>query len=650
MTRVRRCLPALHALAVLLMLVMVVAVGPSPVPVLAQTAPPIASPTPRAPAGAPTGPALPASQDRASYDLRATWDTAHRQIRGAGVITYRNDSPDVLSSIWIKLYLNAFRGEQTTWMRESSGQHRGSDYDPAQPGWIDLERLTLAQTGESLLPATVDPLATTVEARLPAARAIQPGETVQIEIAWTSQLPRVFARTGVAGDFVMAGQWYPKLAVYDRGAWDTEPWHANAEFFADFGSYSLALTVPSSYLTGASGTRVGSMTNPDGTTTTRYLAESVSDIAWTAWPEYRLSGTVVEVAGRPIELELLTPRSLPASTERRYFTAAQVSLDAFGRWFGPYPWPKLTLVVPPDDAEGAGGMEYPSLVTLELPVHGPLGIEQGVRIVEIVTAHEIAHQWSPLQLASNEGREAWLDEGFADYATIRVLAEMFPADRTMLDLGPVHFGYEESHRTQFLIAGARERLAQPSWEYSDFLAYGVTVYSKGALVLLTLEKQYGEERFLRAMHDHADRWRWRHPTTTDLQQSLEASLGEPLDWFFGPLVFGAGVVEYGLEDVSASGATVLRQGDVPFPVEIALTYADGRTDLVPWDGVSGRLRIAGVSGQLARVQIDPSWKIRLELNRLDNGQDVSPSPLPLATLLARVLGVVQAALLVGMPG
>src|SRR5262249_5752834 len=156
---------------------------------------------------------------------------------------------------------------------------------------------------------TIDPEATVLRVPLPAARAIQPGETIRFEVAWTSQLPRVFARIGVAGDFVMAGQWYPKLAVYDRGAWDAEPWHANSEVFADFGPYTLALTVPSSYVTGATGTRQSTVLNPDSTTTVTYWADSVSDLAWTAWPGYRLATTVLEAAGHPVELELLAPRS-----------------------------------------------------------------------------------------------------------------------------------------------------------------------------------------------------------------------------------------------------------------------------------------------------------------------------------------------------
>jgi hypothetical protein len=612
---------------------------------------PVAAPT--APPAGPvvtSAPAAPASTETASYDLDARWRPATNQIQGTATITYRNRSTEVLSELWLKLYLNAFRDQNTPWMREATAEHRGSSFDPSQPGWIRLERLRLADTGEDVLPTEIEPHATVLRVPLPAARAIAPGEAIRLDVAWTSQLPRVFARTGVAGDFVMAGQWYPKLAVYDRGAWDTEPWHANAEFFADFGSYTLALTVPANYVTGATGTRAGTTTNPDGSLTVRYWAEAVSDVAWTAWPGYRLLARVVEAAGRPVELELLAPRSMSRAADPRFFWTAQRALDLYGGWFGPYPWPKLTLVVPPPGASGAGGMEYPMLVTLGQPIPGPFGIERGLRGVEIVTAHEIAHQWVPMQVATNEAREPWLDEGFADYATTRLLAQLYGPDRSVLDVGPFHLGYEAIQRAQYLIGGVNQPLANPAWEYPDVLSYATTVYSKGMLVLRTLERTIGEEHFVTLMQRYFDRWRWRHPTTVDFQRSLEADLNASLDWFFGPLVFGTGVVEYAASEAGTQGATVKRGGDVALPVDVALTYADGRIERERLDGTADRVELATRGGQLRRIQIDPDATLRIEPNVLDDGRDVDPSPLPLATLVARVLGLVQAALLAGMLG
>lgn len=648
----RRAVLARLALGAVLALVLVSSFVPAVLrpPVAAAQGSPAAPPVPPAPEAPAAASAAPARTDTASYDLQARWDPAANQIHGAGVITYRNPSDDTLSRLWLKLYLNAFRDQNTLWMREAEGAHRGSSYDPRRPGWIRLERLRLLDTGEDLLGGSTEQTGTVLQVPLPTARAVRPGQTVRLEVAWTSQLPRVFARTGVAGDFVLAGQWYPKLAVYDRGAWDSEPWHANAEFFADFGSYTLTLTVPAGYLTGATGVRTASTVNGDGTMTVRYRAEAVSDVAWTAWPDYRLVTRPVQAAGRRVELELLAPRTLDAAADERYFRSAQAALDLLGRWFGPYPWPKLTLVVPPADAEGAGGMEYPMLVTLGLPTRGPFGLGRGVHGPEVVTVHEIAHQWVPLQVATNEAREAWLDEGFADYATIRVLDVLFSPERSLLDVGPLKFNYEAVQRMQYVLAAVHEPLDQPSWEYDSFLTYGATVYSKGSLAFRSLERISGEERFLAAMRGFFDRWRWRHPTTADLQRELEAELGQPLGWFFEPLVYGTGVVEYAVTRADAQGATVERRGNVAAPVEIAVTYRNGRVDRQRWDGAGERRDVVAQGGEIQRIEVDPEQTLRLEPDVLDNGRDVAPSPVPLTALAARLLGLLQAALLAGMLG
>ena len=459
----------------------------------------------------------------ASYQLEARLDPAAKQIHGSGRITYRNASPDTLTEIWLRLYLNAFRSPETLWLRESGPAFRGQGYDPSQPGWIRLEQLALADTGLDLSPVSGDPDQTIARVILP--EPLAPGGTLQVAVRWTAQLPRVFARTGFAGDFVLAGQWYPKLAVYDRGRWDAEPWHANAEFFADFGAYDLVLTVPQEYVTGASGARLGESANGDGTKTVHYRAESVTDIAWTAWPGFRVETRMVTAAGRPVELELLIPPSEAAAAEL-HLTSAQAVLDAFGTWYGPYPWPKLTLVVPPAGAEGAAGMEYPTFVTTEKGLDLPLGLGHGVRIVEAVTAHELAHQWFPLQVQSNEAAEPWLDEGLADYLTIRFLSRWVGPDRSLIDLPFGRLGYAEVHRLSFAYGAARQPLDQPAWRFPDLPIYAATVYSKASLGLLTLERTLGDERFTAALRAYTDRWRWRHPTTAEVVSAqLQKSQG-----------------------------------------------------------------------------------------------------------------------------
>ena len=107
--------------------------------------------------------------------------------------------------------------------------------------------------------------------RLP--QPVAPGATLAFDVEFTAQLPRVFARTGYAGDYHLVGQWFPKLAVYEpagmrgrrAGGWNCHQFHADSEFFADYGSYRVAITTPSRFIVGATGERVREQRNADGT-------------------------------------------------------------------------------------------------------------------------------------------------------------------------------------------------------------------------------------------------------------------------------------------------------------------------------------------------------------------------------------------------
>jgi hypothetical protein len=131
---------------------------------------------------------------------------------------------------------------------------------------------------------------------------------------------------------------------------------------------------------------------------------------------------------------------------------------------------------------------------------------------------------------------------------------------------------------------------------------------------------------------------------------LEAGLGTNLDAYFQPLVYGTGVVEYAVGDVRPNEAVIERHGDARLPVEVQTTYADGRVERTTWTGVGDRLDMEAKGGEIRQVRLDPDDRLSVEPTRLDDGRDVAPSPLPLMTLAARLLGLMQSALLAGMLG
>ncbi|MGB9605977.1 MAG: M1 family metallopeptidase, partial [Bryobacteraceae bacterium] len=304
-------------------------------------------------------------------------------LSGQEIVTYTNRTPDSIDALVFHLYLNAFRNEDTLFMREAAGAHRGFAFDPEHPGSVDVRRLTWQDV--DLMPRTVirETLMTTTLPFL-----LKPGETLTLEAEFEARLPRVFARTGFADRFHMVGQWFPKLGVYEAGrGWSAHPFHANSEFYADFGVYDVAITVPETYRVGATGLEVGREANGDGTVTYRFHAEAVIDFAWTAWPEFQEARRQV---GSTEVVLLYAPNH--AVYVERYLDVAERALQAYGAWFGPYPYPRLTIVDVPEAAGGAGGMEYPMLVTTGPPTPFPASL-LGDSFPEMVTAHEIAHQW-----------------------------------------------------------------------------------------------------------------------------------------------------------------------------------------------------------------------------------------------------------------
>ena len=235
---------------------------------------------------------------------------------------------------------------------------------------------------------------------------VPPGESITIEVDFESKLPEIIARTGWKRKdndslFVLAGQWFPKLGVYEipgqryvphsapSGKWSTHQFHANSEFYADFGSYTVDITVPDHYKVGATGKKVDE--SSDGVyRTVTYEADDVHDFAWTASSDL----LEYEDTWEHVTLRLFIQPEHVAQV-KRHFEAAKIGLKYFADWVGPYPYDTLTLV---DGIGGSNGMEYPTFITCGTIYKLP----KWIRALELVTIHEFGHQYFYGMLASNE--------------------------------------------------------------------------------------------------------------------------------------------------------------------------------------------------------------------------------------------------------
>ena len=158
----------------------------------------------------------------------------------------------------------------------------------------------------------------------------------------------------------MGAQWFPKLGVWWHGAWNCHQFHATTEFFADFGTFDVKLTVPQNEVVGASGVPTGEVNNNDGTKTLTFRGEDIHDFAWTASPNYHRRRHVHGSMGT-VKIRLLCARTTPirptatSTSSRRPWRSSTSGI-------GPYPY-KTVTVIDPEPGSEMGGMEYPTLFT-----------------------------------------------------------------------------------------------------------------------------------------------------------------------------------------------------------------------------------------------------------------------------------------------
>lgn len=581
----------------------------------------------------------PLSERVVAYTIEARVDTKRKTIDGTEILTYRNLTGRAQDTFPFHLYLNGFQ-PKSTFITEVRRDRAGFTWDDKYRASIDVQSLEVVGMGDLtakmqfVSPDDGNPDDRTVfQVKLP--KPVAPGESVEFKIKFHDQLGEVLARTGYKGDFIMGVQWFPKVGVWWQGAWNCHQFHATTEFFADFGTHDVRLTVPKNEVIGASGVEVSSIDNPDSTKTVTFRGEDIHDFAWTIDPRYRVFTETFHGSMGPVTIRLLIQPGHLRQAERHMRIIRQ-SLDRFDRWYGPYPYKQVTAIDPPHGALSAGGMEYPMLFTCDTAWWMP----QGWHFVEEVTEHEFGHQYWYGMVATNEFEDAWLDEGINSYTEVKVLSDIFGKDRSETDLWGMTKGDDAGQRESYLAAVDKDPMTRFAYQYMDGNSYGSITYGKSATVLLSLEKVIGEETMRRALRTYFMRYRFTHPTKEDFLKTLEEVSGQNLRWYFDQAVYGTAVMDYEIAktssdrldwyaknpDAAKKGETtyrtvvvVHRKGDFVFPVDVLMKFDNGDSVRERWDGRDRWIRFTyEKKAKLVSAEIDPENAVGMDKNIFNN--------------------------------
>ena len=531
-------------------------------------------------------------QQRCDYDIVCELDEPNRRLMGKETLTYYNNSPDVLTYLWIQLDEN----EHST---VNNSGYQTSNMMPTRINEADIQRFTgkmdkdkeygdnitrVADAAGKLLKYTINKTMMRIE--LP--QLLKPGQQFIFKIDWNYYIIEKNKYGGRGGfeffpedgnDLFTMTQWFPRLCVYsDFQGWQNHQFVGSGEFALTFGNYKVAMTVPADHVVMSTGQGQNyqqvltpaqfvrwqkAQTSTDVTEivtldeavarekqklkekkTWIFKADMVRDFAWGSSRKFIWDAMPAMVEGKKVMC--MSAYGKEAYSLYRKFSTKAVAhtIKTYSKFTIPYPYPVAQSL------EAANGMEYPMICfnfgRTEKDANGMYsanstyseGTKNGMLGVVI---HEVGHNFFPMIINSDERQWTWMDEGlnsFCEYLTEELWDNKFPVSK-----GP-------AYKIVDYMKLPKDQLEPIMTNSENIIQFGPNAYSKPSTGLNILrETIMGRDLFDYAFKEYARRWAFKHPTPADLFRTMEDASGEDLDWYWRGWFYGTEPCDISLDTV-----------------------------------------------------------------------------------------------------
>jgi hypothetical protein len=480
-------------------------------------------------------------------------DTTHT-LRGTEELIYINHSPDSLTFLWFHIWPNAYRDKSTALFRQMSDL--GISYPRHKfnhdNGFIDS--LLFLADGQTVKTEPDPRNPDVIKLILP--QRLLPGQSTRLTTPFFVKIPIYFSRMGHVGQSYMITQWYPKPAVYDRKGWHPFPYLEQGEFYSEFGTFEVQISLPAAYTVAATGVmesgkelesykKLGRHNNLPGSVpelyhssssllmkTLDFHAEQVHDFAWFADKDFIISyDTMMLPSGKTIDAFAYYHGLNPEWKNSVLFIKDAVA--HYSDWIGEYEYPVVNAVEGPANGS-AGGMEYPMITLITSPHAGAADLDG-------IITHEVGHNWFYGMLGTNERDHPWMDEGINTYYEFLYEAEKYRNNTSLGFLVRKSSSNLTAEDVQSLVYSGVNRLPtriaieNPATAF-DPKEYAWVEYYKTALWMYIMEQTIGKEKFNQGMHAYFRDWKFKHPYPEDMQASLELATQTGLQAIFDLLL------------------------------------------------------------------------------------------------------------------
>ena len=522
-------------------------------------------------------------QQRCDYDIKCELDEKNLKLNGSETVTYFNNSPDVLTYLWLQLdenqhssVNNANYQTTNTMTRQTSPQQLDRADEAKSDNGYGFKIVKLTDAAGKALNYTVNKTMMRVELPAP----LKAGQRFVFKLDWNYKIVDRQGRGGRGGYeffpedgnhlFTMT-QWYPRLCVYsDFQGWQNHQFTGRGEFALTFGNFKVAMTVPADHVIMSTGecqnyaavltpaqlarwnkaqqsaepveivtldeAKAAEKQKSEKKKTWIFKADNVRDFAWGSSRKFIWDALATKIEGKKVMCMSGYAKEAYGLYRKFSSKAVEHTIKTYSKFTIPYPYPVAQSI------EASNGMEYPMICfnfgRTEKDGTYSEGTKNGMLGVVI---HEVGHNFFPMIINSDERQWSWMDEGlntFVEYLTEELWDNKFPSRR-----GPAAF------ITDYMKL-PKEQLEPIMTNSENIVQFGPNAYSKPATGLNILrETIMGRELFDYAFKEYARRWAFKHPEPADFFRTLEDASGEDLDWFWRGWFYSTEVCDISLDTV-----------------------------------------------------------------------------------------------------
>ena len=519
-------------------------------------------------------------QQQVNYSIDVKLDDKRQMLTGFEEFIYTNNSPNTLFEIYIHLWPNAYKNNQTALVKQELENKNTSLYYASKKdrGWIDsLQPNINGKPVDFIYDKNID------YAKILLPQPLLPGQQLVFSTPFRVKIPgKVFSRMGLEDSIYCITQWFPKPAVYDINGWNPMPYLDQGEFYSEFGKFTVNIEVPRDYVVAATGNLTNKLElewlknkivnakteNPETNSFKKlqFVQDSVHDFAWFASKKFKIAKSVVLLpSGKTVDTWIYAPKASKESLATG-LNDANEAIHFYSTKVGEYPYNIASVVITP--LEAGGGMEYPTITNCQ-------------SIDKTTIVHEIGHNWFYGILGSNERAYPWMDESINTYYENRNDQQLERSAAAIKEKKVFDFNLVQFNSSAFLYRWtARKNTDQAgnlhSTKYTD-MNYGSIVYAKNPLSFAYLEAYMGTLAFDKMMQAYFQEWKFKHPLPNDFFDHLYRYGNPSLNWFQKSLLNSTQK-----QDIAVSGnqkqIKLYNLGSLNLPMPLSLKLGDSIVD------------------------------------------------------------------------